>query len=133
LYDRLYKAVNKRFSDLPILCHIHPVFVPNLWYGLKIKVDYCCMTASWFFKPHWSYEKIRRYLKRTVNGPYRYRYTVGMPLLAVDCGLDRHRKTVQRIRREFEMVQKAGAKALMVDELGSILRSKAVVAQIRHD
>jgi ribosomal protein S18 acetylase RimI-like enzyme len=132
LYDRLYKTVKRRFRDIPILCHIHPVFVPNLWYGLKINVDYCCMTASWFFRPHWTYEKIRRYLKRIVNGPYRYKHTVGMPLLAVDCGLNRHKKTAQRIRRELEMVQKAGAQALMVDELGSISRSNTAMMAIHE-
>ena len=68
LYARIYDAARKAAPDFTVMSHCHPAFLPDAFYGRHVKVDYCAITVSWFFQPHWSLEKVREYARRTVRG-----------------------------------------------------------------
>lgn len=123
LYERLCDATRRAAPQFTVMTHCHPVFLPNVFYGLKLKVDYSAITVGWFFQPHWNLGKVSAYARRTVQGPYGYASAIGMPMIGCysSGGMARHRKSGERIRSEFRAVQEAGARAIMVCELGDIL------------
>jgi hypothetical protein len=129
LYADLYKAVKKTAPDMKVMCHIHPVYLPNPFYGHRVKVDYCGVTVAWFFKPHWDLKKIEKYTKKTVNGPYKFTEAIGMPMIGYYTGETSYRDGKQ-LKKELNIIKKSGAKAVMMCELGHILKdegaSKAV-------
>ena len=105
------------------MTHCHPVFLPDPFYGRQARVDYCAITVSWFFQPFWSLEKVRQYTRGTVAGPYRFPAAVGMPMIGcyTSGAMARHRKSPARVKAEFEILREAGARSVMVCELGDIL------------
>jgi hypothetical protein len=123
LYARIYDAVHETAPDFTVLTHCHPVFLPDAFYGRQLKVDYSAITVSWFFQPHWSMEKVREYTRRTVRGPYRFQSAIGMPMIGYysSGNMARHRRGGARLKAEFDALGDAGARAVMVCELGDIL------------
>ena len=134
LYDTLYVAAKALAPGMIIANHIHPVFLPNLWYGHKLRVDYCGVTVSWFFKPHWPLDKVREYARRVVQGPYRHNFAVGMPMIGfyADTPYARDRKSARRLKQELAIIKEAGAGDLIMCELGHILRHKEASAAVRE-
>ena len=126
LYSTLYRETKALAPDLIIANHIHPVFLPDVFYGHRVKVDLCGITVSWFFKPHWSLEKVRDYTKKVVSGPYTDKQVEGMPMIGfyADGRYKRDRKSARRLAQEFEILKESGARHLVMCELGHILRDK---------
>ncbi|MFC1537728.1 hypothetical protein ACFL4P_02750, partial [Gemmatimonadota bacterium] len=134
LYDLLYRETKKLAPDLIIANHIHPVFLPNIFYGHKVRVDYCSITVSWFFKPHWPLEKVREYTGKVVKGPYAHKQVVGMPMIGfyTDGEYARDRRSAERLSLEFEILKQAGAQHLIICELGHILRDREAAEVVRE-
>jgi hypothetical protein len=126
LFSQLYTEVQKIDRALLVMCHCHPVYLPNVFYGRKIAVDYCGITVSWFFRPHWTIEKVRKYTIETVMGPYSSEKTIGMPMLGFYCSeeMKAHRRSGERLLEELSVLRKEGARAVMICELGDILRNQ---------
>lgn len=134
LYGRIYEAARKAAPDFTVLTHCHPAFLPDAFYGREVKVDYCAITVSWFFQPHWSLEKVSEYAHRTVQGPYSFQSAIGMPMIGCYSSgeMARHRKSGERVRAEFNALREAGARAVMVCELGDILADPEVREAVRR-
>jgi hypothetical protein len=130
LYAALYKETRAAAPAMQVMCHIHPVYLPDPLYGREVRVDYCGMTAAWFFKPHWELAKVEQYLAATVNGPYADPATVGMPMIGF-YNDDGSRRSAARVREELALVVKTHARALMVAELGNILQDPEIAAAYR--
>ena len=132
LYDSIYTQVKERFPDIKIANHIHPVYLPNLFYGQRIQVDYCATTVSWFFQPHWSLKKVSGYLNRVMDKSYIY--AEPMPMLGFYCDGEfaRDRKSPDRVKQELRQVLDSGARHLMVCELGHILRDKETAKAVQE-
>jgi len=126
LYSALYRETKAMAPELIIANHIHPVFLPDIFYGQRVKVDYSGITVSWFFKPHWSLNKVREYTHRVVRGPYLHREVEGMPMIGVytDGKYAGDRKSARRLGQEFEILKEVGARHLIICELGNILRDR---------
>ncbi|MEA2063783.1 MAG: hypothetical protein U9P14_08815 [Gemmatimonadota bacterium] len=135
LYDTLYVAAKKQAPEMIVGNHIHPVFLPNIFYGRRLKADFCGITVAWFFQPHWPLEKVRRYTGKVVSGPYGYPGAEGMPMtgLYTDGGNARDRKSAGRLRAEFRILKQAGASHLLMCELGHILRDKETAEIVREE
>lgn len=131
LYAALYRETRAAAPAMQVMCHIHPVFLPDPLYGREVRVDYCGMTAAWFFKPHWDLAKVEQYLAAIVNGPHADPATVGMPMIGF-YNDDGSRRTVVRIRAELALVAQAHARALMVAELGNILQDPEIATAFRE-
>jgi hypothetical protein len=134
LYDTLYVLTKKIAPDLIVANHIHPVYMPDLFYGRRVNTDYCGITVSWFFKPHWPLEKVGDYVRKVLNGPYEHKHVQGMPMIGfyTDWPDSRDRKYPDRVRQEFEILRQAGAQHLMFCELGHILRDREVCEVIKE-
>ncbi len=133
LYDTLYKASKALAPKMIVANHIHPVFTPDTMYGLGVNTDYCGITVSWFFKPHWPLEKVERYTKSVVRGPYRHEHAKGMPMIGfyTDGEYKRDRKDGERLRQELKILEKLNARHILMCELGHILRDSEATAIVR--
>lgn len=133
LYSSLYDMVKEIDPEMMVMSHCHPIFLPNHFYGLKTKVDYCGITVSWFFKPHWHKDKVRKYIRKTVEGPYAYPQTVGMPMIGFYGSeiWESHRRSGADLRQDLEIVKNAGADAFMLCELGNILQCEDASEAVR--
>jgi hypothetical protein len=109
-------------------------YLPDIQYGRRVKVDYCAMTVSWFFQPHWPLEKVAARTRLCVQGPYVEPGVVGMPMLGYyNSGpMARHRRSAERIAQELKIVADQGSRAVMICELGDILRDPAVCEAVRN-
>ena len=134
LYDLLYRETKKIAPDMIIGNHIYPVFLPDIFYGLKLKLDYCSNTVAWFFKPFWPLDKVREYTEITLNGPYAHEQTAGMPMIGfyTDGRFARDRRSAERLSAEFEIFKQAGAQHLIMCELGHILRDPEAAEVVRE-
>jgi len=128
LYSTLYEETKRSGPGLRIATHIYPVFLPEILYGHKVRVDYCAETVSWFFRPHWSFEKIRAYTRKTLN---RHR---AMPMIGFygDKEFRRDRKGPERLKRELEILKQQGVQHLMMCELGHLLRDNAAMKAVQE-
>ncbi|MBN1808497.1 MAG: hypothetical protein JW909_05475 [Planctomycetes bacterium] len=133
LYAVLYDKVKELDADAVVLTHTHPVFLPDPFHGLDVRVDCCAITAAWFFRPFWPMDKVREYSGRIVKGPYAYGGAEGMPMIGyyADGDLSAHIKDPDRLRDELDAVRNAGAKHVMICELGHVLRTPPAAAVIR--
>ncbi|OGJ84603.1 MAG: hypothetical protein A2268_11280 [Candidatus Raymondbacteria bacterium RifOxyA12_full_50_37] len=132
LYDSLYEATKTMTPAMRIICHCYPVFLPNPLYGLRINVDYCGITVSWFLKPHWPIEKVETLVNKTVHGPYTHAHVAGMPMIGFygTGDLQQHYRTPERIAQELDLLKAHGAQALMMCETGNILGCPEVAETI---
>ncbi|MBN2289383.1 MAG: hypothetical protein JXQ83_08635 [Candidatus Glassbacteria bacterium] len=135
LYNTLYREAKVRAPELIIANHIHPVFLPDIFYGHKVRVDYAGITVSWFFTPHWLLGKVRNYTGKVVGGPYVFKEVEGMPMIGfyADGEYARDRKNAQRLEQEFGILRKSGARHLIMCELGHILRDKGAAGVVRRE
>jgi len=135
LYDTLYCRTKALAPGMTIANHIHPVYLPDLFYGLRVKVDLAGITTAWFFQPHWPLEKVREYTRRVVEGPYSHSFTQGMPMFGfyTDGVYARDRKSAERLHQEFAILKAAGAQNLIMCELGHILRDSAASRAVREE
>ncbi len=54
----LYEHAKSRKPDALVTNHVWPPFRPNWYYGWRLRLDYCSQTISWFYRPHWSIERV---------------------------------------------------------------------------
>lgn len=117
-------------------CHVYPAFLPNNLYGNKLPVDYCGQTVSWFFKPHWNFEKIERYTRHVVaNESLYHQHSTGAPFIAFygKGEFAGHVKSADRIRKEIQIIKKSGARAIQFAELGDILAVPEVARVVTEE
>lgn len=86
--------------------HVWPVYLDEPLYGNHLKVDYCCQTAAWFFKPYWSDAKITTYTKTIVDSASAHIPSqVGVPFIGLFVGKGaKGDKPVEEFARELDMV-----------------------------
>ena len=133
LYAQLYAATKGVDSNLVVMSHCYPVFLPDVFCGKRYRLDYCMQTVSWFFQPHWPLEKVRDYVRQCVQGPYVDPKTIGMPMIGFYCTgpFARHRRDGARLAAELEILAQAGARAVEYCELGDILSDPAARQAIK--
>jgi len=134
LYSRLYEETKKSAPELVIAAHIYPVYQPEIHYGNRVCVDYCGETVAWFFQPHWSFEKIRGYPRKTLNSLYKQKSSQAMPMIGFysDGEFSRDVKDPERLKLELRILKQEGAKHFMMCELGHLLRNAAAMKAVKE-
>jgi hypothetical protein len=105
--------------DIKTTCHVYPVFLPEILYGNRLDVDYCGETVAWFFKPFWSYWKIKRYTKTILKNQSKYFNNQKAVAMIGFRSEDRCKrkgydiKTKERIKKEILTINKAGCDKIM--------------------
>lgn len=113
--DTLVGAINEMADyirslrpGLKVAIHVYPTFLPEPLYGRRLKVDYCCQTAAWFFEPYWSDAKVRRYARTiaTDRNPDYPAYR-GIPFIGVYVARPIADKSAERLRHELVLIRSA--------------------------
>ena len=135
-YNTLVTYAKEKKPDIKTTCHIWPHFAPNPLYGNRLQVDYCGQTVSWFFLPHWSLDKIKRYTYEAVNHEARFHAnSKGAPFIGIFTlpPNERHRKSARRVKEEIRIIKKSGAKAIQFAELGNILNDVEIANVVSEE
>jgi hypothetical protein len=133
LYSRLYSETKKSAPGLLIATHIYPVYLPKIHYGEKVSVDYCGETVAWFFQPHWPFQKIRDYTRKTLDSCNKSGHMKAMPMVGFynDGAFRRDRKSPARLELELQILRDEGTEDLMMCELGHLLRNPAAMKAVK--
>jgi len=105
--------------DLKIVCHIYPVFLPDIFYGNRLEVDYCGETVAWFFEPFWPLSKIEKYTRTILQNQSKYFRNQKAVAMVGIYGKSKEAqgfnciKTPERIRQEIEVIRKTGCNRIM--------------------
>jgi len=123
-------AVARRTNpQLDLTIHIYPWFSPHPYYGHETDIDVVGQTVSWFFRPHWSLERVQSLTEQLVNDQHRcYRDHCAAPFIGFDARQQRNYRSSRRIHQELQIIKQSGAQALHVAELGYLLH-KPLIAQ----
>jgi len=135
-FDKLCKHAREKKEDIKITCHIYPDFAPDPLYGNRLGVDYCGQTVSWFYLPHWEYDKVNRYAREVIgDGEGFHKDSKGAPFIGIYTlpPHEQHRKRPERVRDEIRIVKNAGAEAIMFAELGNILADPDIALVIKEE
>lgn len=69
----LYAHAKEVKADALLTNHVWPPFRPNPDYASRLRLDFCSQTISWFYRPHWSLERVAfeaRRMKALENPAY---------------------------------------------------------------
>lgn len=116
----LYEHAKGVKADALITNHIWPPFRPNPDYASRLRLDYCSQTISWFYRPHWSLERVRfeaRQMKRLEN-PANNRFVPFIGLFDKPHLL----RTPPRIAAEMTIALEYGVGSLVFCSLYSLWR-----------
>lgn len=118
-----------------VACHVHPVFLPELYYGNRCKLDVCCQTAAWFFEPYWSKERIQERVRSIFGQEKKYwPFAQGAALLGMTAtaGSVHVPKTPERIEFELRTMLNAGADRIQVCSGGDLMGSPEHMAVFKR-
>ena len=116
----LYEHAKGVKADALVTNHIWPPFRPNPDYPCRLRLDYCSQTISWFYRPHWSLERVRfeaEQMKRLEN-PARNRFVPFIGLFDQPHLL----RTLPRMAAEMPIALEYGAGSLVFCSLYSLWR-----------
>ncbi|MDA0749016.1 MAG: hypothetical protein O2954_21055 [bacterium] len=102
----LYDYAKSVKPDAVVTNHVWPPFQPDWYYGCKLRLDYCTQTISWFYRPHWSLERVKFEAEehKRLEDPKVNTFVPFIGLYA-DPYLVR---TPERVRAEFDVAQEYG-------------------------
>jgi hypothetical protein len=106
--------------------HVYPVFQPQPLYGSRLKVDYCCETVAWFFKPYWPDDKIVRYTRVVTNREGRaWPQSRGIPFIGLFVGRKAYaNKSPERLAHELTLVfHNCPSRSLSIYKFDEFLKS----------
>lgn len=132
----LINYIKEKNPNIKTTIHIYPHFAPNPFYGNRIPLDYCGQTVSWFFLPHWPFDKVEKYAYEIVKNESKFhKNSIGAPFIGIYSlkPYESHKKSAQRVRDEIRIIKKAGARAIQIAELGNILNDPEVVKVVTEE
>ena len=132
-YQEVRDAVKKQFPKAEIACHAYPQFDPEPINGPLLPVDYPGDTVAWFFKPHWSLEKIAAQCREIKNKEHQaHNYVTGTALMGI--GTDaQNGKTPEQIRQEIKTIKQTGIQAIMIVGSDSLLKDPMIIKVLAEE
>ena len=110
---QLREAVHAVKPGMKLAIHVYPDFDLNPLYGNLLPVEYCGQTIAWFYKPHWSLEKVSRRQEEFLAAQGRnHAFQTHVPFVGVRLG--DVRKSPDRLRAEIRIAGRGGCKNIMV-------------------
>lgn len=116
----LYEHAKGVKTDALITNHVWPPFRPNPDYASRLRLDYCSQTISWFYRPHWSLERVRFEAEQSkrLENPARNRFVPFIGLFDQPHLL----RTPPRLAAELSIALENGAGNLVFCSLYSLWR-----------
>ena len=112
---------------IKIAVHIEPTFAPSPAFASKLPVDYWMTSVSYYSKPHWPPETVRRLSTVVARAQGK---AVGIPYLGFLSG--KSLKTPQRLSQELRSVVDSGASGIALFELSEIVKDPAMALAVRR-
>lgn len=129
--NEMAAAAREVRPEIELTIHVYPYFLPNPFYGNRLELDTVGQTVSWFFRPHWPLEKVRRLTENLVAGQHDYvASATAAPFLGFYEKPPRDYRSSGRIAAELAILRDSGAGALQMAELGSLVRKPRVAEAV---
>lgn len=132
-------VARKTRPGIGLTIHVYPFFRPNPYYGYRLNLDYTGETVAWFFRPHWSLQKVASRVADTVSRQgERFAGQRAAPFVGFDGRKARNYRSARRVGAELRLIVESGAEGLQVAELGYLLERPLVARAVaealeRHD
>lgn len=127
--NEMAAAARQANPEISLTIHIYPWFAPNPYYGHKTDINYVGQTVSWFFRPHWSLDKVQRLTEQLMADELRvYPDHWAAPFLGFDARSQRNYRSATRVGQEIWLIRHADCRGMQMAELGYLLH-KPLVAQ----
>ena len=124
LSQLLYEHAKGAKTDALVTNHVWPPFRPNPDYACRLRLDYCSQTISWFYRPHWSLERVRFEAEqmKCLENPARNRF---VPFIAL---FDQPHllRTPPRMAAEVSIALEYGAGNLIFCSLYTLWRNPEI-------
>ena len=113
-----------------VMNHIWPPFEPDPYYGAELYLDYCSQTISWFYRPHWSLDRVEfeaaEHRRLQKSGRNRFVPFIGYVN-------DRyHRRTPERLAREIAIGLEYGDGDIVFSTLQGPMEDPEIEGVIRR-
>jgi hypothetical protein len=129
--EKVYEAAKSVNHDAIVMNHRWPPFKPNPYYGWRLRMDYCSQTVSWFYKPHWSLERVQSEIEEMLRLEDRERNQF-IPFIG--CYADAHNvRSGDRIAAELDLAQSQCGDHLVFCNLEAPKRHRSIAeALVTH-
>jgi len=129
--EKVYEAAKSVNHDAIVMNHRWPPFKPNPYYGWRLRMDYCSQTVSWFYKPHWSLERVQSEIEEMLRLEDRERNQF-IPFIG--CYADAHNvRSGDRIATELDLAQSQCGDHLVFCNLEAPKRHRSIAeALVTH-
>ena len=125
-YNDMADYARSQKQEIKVACHVHPVFLPEIYYGNRLKRDVCCQTAAWFMEPFWPKERIEEHVRVIFGEEKKYwSFAEGAALLGstFTAKASHPPKLPERVEFELRTMLAAGADRIQVCSGGDLMRS----------
>lgn len=125
-YNEMADYARSLKPGIRVACHVHPVFLPELHHGNRLKLDECCQTAAWFMEPYWSKERIEERVRVIFGEEKKYwPFAEGAALLGTTATekASHPPKPPRRVEFEIRTMLNAGADRIHVCSWSDVMRS----------
>ena len=117
-----------------IVNHVYPTFLPDIYYGNRLKLDECCQTAAWFFEPYWSKERMEEHVRIIFGDEKKYWPSAEGAALVGLGAIEKSSyvpKPAERFEFELKTLLNAGADRIQICSFSDVLRSPPHVAVLK--
>lgn len=133
-YNELADYAHSLKPGIKVTCHVYPTFLPDIFYGNRLKLDECSSTAAWYFKPYWTKERMEEHVKRIFGEEKKYWPSAEAAALvglgATEDGVYTP-KPAERFEFELRTLLEAGADKIYVCSMSSVLKSPGHTAVLK--
>jgi hypothetical protein len=123
----LAEFARKLSPGVKIAVHIEPTFVPNPTFASKLPIDYWMTSVSYYSKPHWPLETVRKLSRLVADAPGK---AVGVPYIGFIAG--KSAKSAKMMAEEVQAVRVSGSAGIALFELGEIVKSAKVTDAVKE-
>lgn len=133
-YNEMADYARSLKPGIKITCHVYPTFLPEIYYGNRLKMDECSSTAAWYYEPYWSKERMEEHVRIIFGEEKKYwpsaEATALVGLVATE-GRKFAPKPAERFEFELRTLLAAGADRIYIAGIGNVLKSPAHTAVLK--
>ena len=125
-YNDLADYARSIKPDIKIITHIYPVFLPEIFYGNQLNIDYPAQTVAWFLP--WNTARVKRFTKLIVENEKKYFQRVNATAMI---GYYYHRdnfpeKSAEQVENELKTIIENGCNYILVHSINDVLKNSEV-------
>ena len=124
-YNKMADYARSLKPCVRVMCHVHPVFLADLYVGKRLKVNESCTSAAWFCQPYWSKARIVEHVKEIFGREKEYwPFAEGAALVGVPAGPSSMViKPAEVVELELRTILAAGGDRIHICSTENMLKS----------